>query len=352
LSDTPKDTHIPTDPLTHKPPREKVKKVSAIQGRTDVGQTGSGLENSPINIGIKASEFKPETVAALKRQGLDNPDEVLGDKSGKKAEATSLTVLQHEGLPTGNRERLALDNIIPGQYDEQGHGIDLIGITNEGRPIPIEIKKRQNPLNDSMGNDAVPLEKVEPETLTLRDDVLRERQVVPALRALNEGRKEGDPDQELSTDQMGGLWTRDRWLKLVKDDGHREKLAQAGVDEEYLNMENLKSAYSQQWRKILDGRTTVIVSTLKDDVTNRLKDQALFERGCNVVVIDLKSYEDATIHPNSKGPEHLPSPEREPISMKIPAKEAGGDGVLRDNEGKNKLEPPKDWRSSELESGG
>ena len=88
---------------------------------------------------------------------------------------------------------------------------------------------------------------------------------------------------------MAGLWTRDRWIKLVKNERQRETLAQAGVNEEFLNLDNLKNAYSPQWSKILDSRTTVIVSTMKDDVTNTLKDQALFQRGCNVVGINLKS---------------------------------------------------------------
>jgi hypothetical protein len=262
---------------------------SALQGSKDDGHAEIGIENPPNKLDIKASEFKPETYEALNKQDLMDFDEVLADGTGKKAEATALTVLRHEGIPEGNQDRLALKNIIAGHFDDQGHGIDLIGITDDGRPIPIEIKKRQDPSHDSMGEGVVPLERMEPETLALKDDLLHERQVNPPLRTSHEGRQVSDPDQELSTDQMGGLWTRDRWLKLVKNEERKEELSQAGVDDEYLDLNNFKYAHSPHWRKILDGRTTVVVSTDKDAVTNKLKDQALFERGCNVVGIDLKS---------------------------------------------------------------
>jgi hypothetical protein len=263
--------------------------TSAIQGGKDDGHAEIGIENPPVKLDIKASEFKPDTYAALESQGLTDPDEVLRDETGKKAEATALTVLKYEGIPDGNQDRLGLKNIIPGHFDDQGHGIDLIGITDDGRPIPIEIKKRQDPSHDSMGEGVVPLERMEPETLAMKVDLLHEREVNPPLRTSHEGRQVGDPDQELSTNQMGWLWTRDRWLKLIKNEERKEELSQAGVGDEYLDLNNFKYAHSPHWRKILDGRTTVIVSTEKNTVTNKLKDQALFERGCNVVGIDLKS---------------------------------------------------------------
>jgi hypothetical protein len=88
---------------------------------------------------------------------------------------------------------------------------------------------------------------------------------------------------------MAGLWTRDRWLKLVKDDVHRERLAQAGVSQEYLDLDNLGSAYSPQWRDILDNRTTVIVSDNRQGASTTLMREALFKRGFNVVGINLKA---------------------------------------------------------------
>ena len=97
------------------------------------------------------------------------------------------------------------------------------------------------------------------------------------------------PDSELSLDQMGGLWTRDRWLKLVKDEDNCNRLRQAGVSEEYLDLENLRNPYSKQWQDILDRRTSMIITTDKENVSDKLYSQALFERGCNVAVINLKS---------------------------------------------------------------
>jgi len=234
---------------------------------------------------IAASEFKPETQAALKRQGLDDPNDVLADNTGKKAESLAQTVLKHEGLPDGCRGVQPLRDVIPGHYDNKGSGIDLIGVTADGRPIPIEVKKRAGD-QDSMGQDTVPLGSMEPETLALKEDILRER----ALRGESERHlASGESDRDLSTDQMAGLWTRDRWIKLIKDDERRAGLAQAGISDDFLNLDNLKVADSPQWRAFLDGRMIVVVSGDKDDVTDELFREAVFERGCNVVVINLKT---------------------------------------------------------------
>ena len=53
---------------------------------------------------------------------------------------------------------------------------------------------------------------------------------------------------------------------------------------------------------------------------------------------------DITIHPNPKGPEYLPSPEIEPISVKIPKEE--------DKEGKGPPKPPEGFQPGGIEGGG
>jgi hypothetical protein len=144
-------------------------------------------------------------------------------------------------------------------------------------------------LGDSVGKSDVSLDAMEMETLALKEDILRERTVNPALRAKAEQLMPDEPDPELSTEQMAGLWTRDRWLKLAKNEDHRNRLLEAGVAPEYLSLNNLEHAYSPQWRAILDGRSTVIVSDDRDGVTNTLMREAAFKRGFNVVGINLKA---------------------------------------------------------------
>jgi hypothetical protein len=265
------------------------KGIAAMQGMGDGGVPAKSPDTSPPNMTIAASEFKPETQAALKEQNLDDPNDALADNTGKKAESVTRTVLRSEGLPDGSGGVQCLKDVIPGHYDNKGSGIDLIGVTADGRPIPIEVKKRAGD-QDSMGRDTVPLENMEPETLALKEDILREREVNPAMQGEGERRlTNGKPDQDLSTDQMAGLWSRDRWLKLIKNDERRAELAQAGVSKEFLNLDNLKAADSPQWRTFLDGRTTVVVSGARDDVTNVLFQEAVFERGCNVAFVNLKA---------------------------------------------------------------
>jgi hypothetical protein len=262
--------------------------IAAIQGKVEATPAEGTAPIAEPKYSLAASRFQPETSAALKQQSLDDADSVLNDASGGKAEATAQTVLKHEGLPSATADSQKLEDVIPGHYDHM-HGIDLVGISEDGKPIPIEVKKRAG-IGDSLGGDSIPEDKMEPETLALKDDILRERSVNPALR--EEAAQMADrarPEPELANEQMAGLWTRDRWLKLVKDDVHRERLAQAGVSQEYLDLDNLGSAYSPQWRDILDNRTTVIVSDNRQGASTTLMREALFKRGFNVVGINLKA---------------------------------------------------------------
>jgi hypothetical protein len=194
--------------------------------------------------------------------------------------------LSYSGIPSSGGF-LYLKNVISGQYNEKGNGIDLIGVTEDGKPIIMEIKKRKYPNRDSMGQDNIQIDNLEPETLILQEDILRERKFNPDMRedALKRAER-GEPDPELSTDQMSKLWVCDRWLKLIKNDKLRTELSRAGIRQEFLDTQSLGHS---QWDTIMDGRTTVIVSAGKDDVTTSLYREALFKRGFNVAIIDLTS---------------------------------------------------------------
>jgi len=247
----------------------------------------AGTDASSSDMVIKSSEMRPETRRALREQGLEDTQAILADDKGVNAEAAARTILKHEGLPDGSGARQSFKDVVPGQYDESDHGIDLVGITQDGRPYPIEVKKRGDPAQDDMGDGRV--ERLLPETAALRKEILNEREVNPALRMRHEDQAPGTPDPELSTRQMGGIWTRDRWLRLAKDPVHSQRLEDAGVDRQYLDLTNLENPESQQWKEILDNRTTVVVGAGKDDVTPRLSQQATLQRGFDVCVIDLEA---------------------------------------------------------------
>lgn len=146
---------------------------------SDYRVSTESTDTSPPITQLKASEFKPETRAALKEQGLDESSIVLDDNTGGKAEAAVQTILKSEGLPTGDGQTLPLQEVVPGQYAGP-NGIDLIGVTAEGNPLVIEVKKRAS-TTDSMGQDSVPLANLEPETLALREQILKERALNPVL---------------------------------------------------------------------------------------------------------------------------------------------------------------------------
>jgi hypothetical protein len=257
---------------------------ATMQGITE---STNKSEPAELKAQIQASRLSTETKQTLSARGLDDPDAILADNKGGQPEQYAQVVLKQEGLPMTGGENERLQDVVTGTYDGV-HGFDLIGVAPDGRPIPIEVKKRMG-TTDSVGKSDVSLGTMEPETLALKDDILRERAVNPALQAKAEQLMPDEPDPELSTEQMAGLWTRDRWLKLVKNEDHRSRLLEAGVAPEYLSLDNLKHAYSPQWRAILDGRTTVVVSDDRDGVTNTLMREAAFKRGFNVARINLKA---------------------------------------------------------------
>jgi hypothetical protein len=212
---------------------------------------------------------------------------ILDDDSGDKAEEATGIILRHEGLPDGSGEPIELKSVIPGTYAGR-KGIDLVSATPDGRPVQIEVKKRASK-TDSVGEGGADQGDLEPETLALGGDILRERELNPGLhyrRDIQLGPAALGP--ELSAEQMAGLWTRDRWLKLVKGNRHRARLLEAGVADEYLDLNNLSvAADTPQWRALLDGRTTVIVSGFRDSAGSTLADEAMFKRGFSVVMLNL-----------------------------------------------------------------
>lgn len=284
MKETRPETTIPEDTI-----EETTNTDISSEGRSAIQGNSDGDWKDTKRVDIAASEFSEETKQQLEANGVGNMDGVLADDGGKQAEKLTQVVLKNEGIPLQGGKRQDLTDIVPGQYDAAGHGIDLVGVADDGSPIILEVKKRQNPKRDSLGDSDVSSDKYEPETHALIADIERERDVNPSKRYSYEHRNTDEPDRELSNMQMGDLWVRDRWLKLAKDPENKARLIDAGVNSEYLDLDNLKAADTQQWGDILNNRTTVIVSTDKEDVTRTLMKEAAFSRGFHVVGINLKS---------------------------------------------------------------
>jgi len=212
---------------------------------------------------LEAVRFKPETRSALDRQGL-TADLVGADPD--LAESYAGQVFAHEGIPDGNGGTERVRGVVPGHYDDGGHGIDLVAADAAGAPIPIEVKKYNQPSAARLEDRSIVA--LEPEVEHWRSQ-----------QTLASGEK------ELPVQQMDDLWTRDRWLKLVKSPEGQSRLRQLGVDERYLDYQRLRAAPDlPEWGEILDRRTTVIVSGGGGDAGKRLVDQALFERRSKRVV--------------------------------------------------------------------
>ena len=91
---------------------------------------------------------------------------------------------------------------------------------------------------------------------------------------------EGVP--RLPVEQMDKLWTKDRYIKLLKSDGGAERLHTAGVDPQYCQLDNFVDGNGNLkdtplWDDILADRMTVIVSHTDDPAGKKLLDQAIFQ---------------------------------------------------------------------------
>jgi hypothetical protein len=201
---------------------------------------------------LEASRFEEETNAALIQEGLTR-EVVVSDSD--KAELYTSRVFEREGIPDGNGGTEKVKGVAPGHFSNRGWGIDLVAANSEGKPMPIEVKKYGQPSAAQLSDGPI---------VGLEDDTERWLQRREPL--------------EHPVRQMDEWWTRDRWLKLIKSPEGQKRMADLGVNEEYLDYNHLRSSPDlQEWEDFLDQRVTVIVSEREGDAGKHLSDQAVFE---------------------------------------------------------------------------
>lgn len=257
-----------------------------------------GVINPEISI-LRANELHPETRAALGNEDprLLDGNAIMQDNTGQLAEKYARVVLRNEGMPI-DTGRVPLKDVL--DLKTSSAGIDLVGVeetmtsggASERVPVLIEVKKRAGV--DNLGKDRIT--HLEPETQgliqTIRDerskDLFTQQRVEERLKQAqrefpNQPERWDDYDEELSRLQMGGMWARDRWIKIIKEPAAVEQLRQSGVSERYLNLDNLRDPYSPEWQAILDRRKIVIVTHARDAASPNLTRDAIFRRHADVI---------------------------------------------------------------------
>lgn len=284
---------------------------------------------SPTDWGVlDSSRFTPETKSSLANNGLTR-EVVMADD--RKAEEYVGHVLSREGLPDGNGDVEQLKGVVPGHFDQRGHGIDQVAIKQDGSPVPLEVKRYQSTSGAAFEDRPIgQLKAAEGKTSELElepaverwraereqkaaefarrypeqvsayrqsDDrharpnsppELQSRPDVPELR--RDAARMVDHNGRLPIQQMDDLWTQDRWLKLARSEEGRQRLEKAGVDAKYLDYEKMsQSPGSAEWKTILDQRASVIVSDDSGNLGRHMTHQIVFERsGQDVYKIELK----------------------------------------------------------------
>ncbi len=238
-------------------------------------------------------------------------DAVLADHN--LAEEYASRVFELEGIPDGNGgvEKVK-GEVVSGHYEKRGEGgvgIDLVAADDNGVPIPIEIKKyRQTSAahlenrsvggqNDKKLEDEVARWKAEREKLVQTkqqgSEVRISREAFETNPSVEHWQRRVAWDElrmaeykgELPVQQMDDLWTRDRWLKIIKEDEGRGRMRQAGVGEKYLDYDKLRDDPNlPEWQDILDQRTTVIVSDSGGDTGQAMFLQAVQEGRSRAVI--------------------------------------------------------------------
>lgn len=253
----------------------------------------SSIESINSDSIIRASQIGEKLEALKESLGIKELDEVLDDNSGKKAEELTRMVLEERGLPIGDGNYLSFKSVIFGQYNEANNGIDLIGVTEKGEPVLIEVKKRSTSKRDSLGISNVQNDYFEKETIGMQNQIVDEYHKNFELLTRVNSRQNAIPpipDPELSSEQFGKLWSRDRYFKAIKNKEVRENLINAGIASNFLDINRLSSnAFIPEWEKILNNRVAVIVSSKKDNVTKSVLRQAIFRKKINTTIIDLGS---------------------------------------------------------------
>ena len=173
---------------------------------------------------IDVAQASDATKQSLRRKGLLNRP-----LSGDEAEKYAKTVLEKEELPNANGSRERLLGVTEGQFSGR-QGIDLVGVSEKHKPVPIEIKEVQQ--SQAQLNDK-PLTSVES-----RDGKL--------------------------VKQMDDTWTRDRYRRLIESPEKRKELWEKGVAAKYLNPRNLAREDARLWSDILPEKTVITVSPQGD----------------------------------------------------------------------------------------
>jgi hypothetical protein len=241
--------------------------------------------------------------------------EVLADHN--LAEEYASRVFELEGIPDGNGgvEKVK-GEVVSGHYEKRGKGgigIDLVAADDNGVPILIEVKKYQQTSaahlenrsvggqNDKKLEDGVANWKAEREKLVQTkqqgSEVRISREAFETQPSVEHWQRRvewdelrmSEHDGNLPVQQMDDLWTRDRWLKIIKEDEGCARMRQAGVDEKYLDYDKLRSSlHLPEWQDILDRRTTVIVSDSGGDTGKQMFLQAMRDgRSKSVIKIEV-----------------------------------------------------------------
>lgn len=271
---------------------------------------------------IDFSQLQPKTREALQAQGITSTS-IVNDSS--QGEVCTRTVLEREGIPDGSGQMERVKRVVPGTYNTV-HGIDLIAVTQDGKPMPIEVKTHAK--YAKLDGKPKAESHLEPEVLQAKRDREQELQMYrdgqrDNLRLLRQwerdGRQKLDPDRvnrlapdlrqqltkmeddmnrswqdvqgsiNLPVEQMDELWVKDRYLKLLRSDGGTDRLLTAGVHPKYCRIDNLVNGTGNLietplWDDILSQRMTVVVSPAGAPSGRKMFEQAVFEKKSNRVL--------------------------------------------------------------------
>lgn len=220
---------------------------------------------------MDVDRFKLETKEALIRVGIDYE----GAMDDKQAEQYAACVMEHEGIPDGNggTERVN-GQVVPGQFDNANHGIDLVAADRDGVPILMEVKKYNHTSSVHLTDLPLTGERTpfEPEVQKLARQRSREEILInPRF------------DKPSDVRQMNDLWIRDRWLKLINSNDGLERLRAAGVKEQFLEYQRMRLMDCPEWDLIMENRKVVLVGGKGDNVSDYLLSQVIFENRAKMV---------------------------------------------------------------------
>ncbi len=286
------------------------------------------LDIEPVYVNMGLGYIGPDTAISLSGLGFVSAAQLFSEndraKKGQLGESLVMSLVDGDGELRSSDGSIVIPLVraLDLKLSDANTGIDLIGVTTNGVPVPIEVKT--GGLDSNHGLESLfggcsesldPKTQVRmaglPSTQSLLDWIQREKGVLPwqreelvdrsqwaeqfveskEIKNISPERLDSFVNSDISLLQMADGWLYDRWLRTVNE--HRDALLVGGVNPRFVDGSNLTNPFSPEWREILSNRVYVQITNSNNSVSDAVMGNVIGRHKSNLVRIVLNEEEKA-----------------------------------------------------------